>query len=324
MTLSEIQAECYRRLSLPSSPAAATATRILAFVNDTLQEIISEPGMGSWIDRHEPPFTFASVANQAVYGLNIPSVLSVMDRTNDLTLEMRTRDWYRAQEPDPTANTGTPSVWVPLGFQAVSVQPSDASQLFVISTSASDGAGTTAVLEGYRTGGYITQLQVAMNGITAASFSAAITDIIQVTKFFITVGAVGTVTLREDSGVGTTLATIPIGQTYSRYHAVALWPTPSAPLTYHVDADRDVPSLSNNLDQPPIPVRFHRLLVEGAIWREFLKTDDDRRAFQEKRYYRGLSQMRHFLTCPPDFLPSRGQMGVARSRFGANFPATKY
>lgn len=323
-TYGTILSDVYRRLGLPTTPVSATTTRLAAFLNDTLQEIVSEPGIGAWIDRNEPPFTFASVANQAVYGLNIPRVLSVQDRTNDRTLEMRSREWYDQAEPDPTSNSGTPSVWIPLGFSAVSIQPSNASELFVISSSASDNGTVTAFLEGIRTGGYPRALSVAMNGITAVSFSAAVTDFIQVTKFYVSAAAVGTITLREDSGIGTVLATIPIGQTQTPYRAIALWPTPSAAITYSVDSERDLPDMANANDEPPFPARFHRVITQGILWREYEKTDDDRRKDAKEHYYRGLAQLRFFVSCPPDYLPSRGQMGVSRSRFGAGFPATDY
>ena len=321
MNLGAIESELYRRLGLPATPVTATTTRLRAFVNDTLQEVLGEPGIASALDRNEPAYVLATVANQAVYGLNIPRILGIRNLTNDTKLSVLQHDAYRALEPDPTSTTGTPSHWVPLGFSAVAVQPSLAAELFVISTAAGDGAGTTAFIEGIRTGGYPKSLSVAMNGVTGVSLSALFPDFVQVTKFYVSAAAVGTITLRQSSGAGTVLATIPIGQTLTPYQSIALWPTPSGVITYAVDSDREVPDMANATDEPPWPRRFHRILVEGALWREFVKTDDDRRAGQEKRYYRALALMRFFLTCPPDFLPSRGRGSAGRSRFGDNFAA---
>lgn len=324
MTYATILADIYRKLGFPASPATATTTRLAAMLNETLQEVIAEPGIAEYVEQNIPPFTFASVANQSQYGLNVPRILSMSERTNRMTLGMRTRAWYRDYESDPTTMTGTPTYWIPLGYIAVAIQPSNASEIFVKSTSASDGAGVTAFIEGIRTGGYFKALSVAMNGVTAVSLSAAFTDFVQITKFYVSAAAVGTITLVEDSGVGTVLATIPIGQTFSRYFGIALWPTPAAAITYYVDADRDLPDMSNANDEPPFPVRFHRVLVDGTIWRELVKTDDTRAAVYEKTYRRDLSRLKYFLTCPPDLILAKRSRPISRSRFGGYFPSTDY
>lgn len=322
MTLTSMLAELYRRFGYATSPASEISTRYTAFLNETLQELIAEPGLGGWFTRNEPMAIVASVANQAVYAVPAPTsrIAAITERTNDKRLESRSLQWYRSAEPDPTANTGTPDVWVPLGFQAVSVQPSNASNIFVKSTAAGDT--NTAVIEGIRTSGYFFARSVSMTGITAVNLSG-VDDMLQVTKFYLSAPAVGEVTLHEDSGAGTELSHIPVGQTFARYEAFALWPTPSSAITYYLESERAVPDMSNNNDEPPFPSRFHRVLVDGASWRECLKKDDSRANDYRARYERGVSQLRYYATCQPDFLPSR-QAEMGRSRFGANYPETRY
>ncbi len=314
-------ADLYRKLNYATSPDSTVTTRLTAGLNETLQELLSEPGLAAWIARQEPMATMASVANQAVYNVPITTarIDAITERSNQRRLQAQSVDWYRSAAPDPTIITGTPDTWIPLGFQPVAVQPSDASQLFVKSTSASDGAGTTAFLEGIRTGGYPTTLSVAMNGTTAVSLSASLTDILQVTKFYVSVAAVGTITLQEDSGAGTTLATIPIGQTFARYVSFALYPTPASVITYYLEGERHVPDMVNSTDEPPFPARFHRVLVDGALWREWEKQDDDRAPRAQQRYRAGVADLRYFLTCAPDFLPVAGAQRLERSRLGAWF-----
>lgn len=324
MTLTDIRADLYQRLGYGSSPATEVSTRLLDFINEGLADVYGEPGLGEWLSRHQPPLTFPSVASQAVYSLppGISRVEAIRETTNDRRLDMRSRGWYQSAEPDPSANTGTPSVWVPLGFGAVAVQPSDASEVFVDSTAAGDTG--TAYVEGIRTGGYPRTLSVTMTGVTAVSLGAAIADFIQITKFYISAAAVGTVTLHEDASGGTELARIPIGETFSRYQQIALWPTPAAVITYTVDGERDLPDMANANDEPPFPRRFHRLLVDYALWKEWDKKDDTRSGAAEQRYRQGLSRLKYFVTCPPDFLPARGQTGAERNRFGGFYPATDY
>ena len=45
MTLSEMRADLYRRFNYAASPATDVTTRLTAFLNETQNEILSEPGM---------------------------------------------------------------------------------------------------------------------------------------------------------------------------------------------------------------------------------------------------------------------------------------
>lgn len=323
MTLTQMLAELYRRFGYATSPASDIATRFTAHLNETLQDVISEPGLGEWITKNTPPVTFASVASRAVYGLpaGTQRITAITDRTNDRRLEERSFAWYRSADPDPSANTGTPDVWVPMGFQAVAVQPSAATGLWAVSSSASDTTQTVRV-ETVRTGGLPFSGSLAINGTTRVALGSA-TDHEQVVKFYLSAVAVGTISLYDAAAAGNELGVVAIGQTFARYQAIALWPTPAAAITYYVDGERDLIDMSNGTDEAPLPPRFHRVLVDGAAWRECLKKDDSRAGDYRARYERGISQLRYFVTCPPDFLPSR-QEEMGRSRFGANFPVTRY
>ena len=320
MNLNELVQDFCRRTNFNTAPSNEIRERAQAFLNETLQEIASEPGISTWIARHEPDLTFTSVANQWAYGvISTGRIEGIRERTTQQTIEMMSMDEWRALQPDPTVFTGTPSNWVPYGTVAVAVQPSNASQVFIKSTSASDTG--TAYLEGVRTGGYPTRLSVAMQGTTGVSFNTSITDIVEVTKVYLAVAAVGTVTILEDSGSGTELARIPIGETSTSYQGVILYPTPQAAITYYVTADRDLPTMIHQYDVPPLPARFHRVLVDGALWREYEKRGDERETVALRRYQHGVSQLRYFVTCPPDFLPVAGGSSTAHSRLGGFYPA---
>lgn len=320
MTKTELLQMWCQRLNLNAAPTHDVAERGNNFLNDCLQELISEPGIGQWITSHQPNLTFASVASRTVYGLPGSSgrINGILDRTNDLQLTMMSKEDWRAAAPDITAYTGTPSAWVPLGTIAVALQPSDASRLFIDSTSASDTQ--KAFIEGIRTGGYPQRASVTLTGTTAIDINTATTDWIEVTKFYLGSPAVGTVTLHEDASGGTELARIPIGYTQTSYQGVALWPTPASAITYYLDSERPLPQMVHANDEPPFPSRFHRVLVDGALWREYEKREDPRVELAKRRYDKGVSDLRYFLTCPPDFLPSRTAR-VERSRLGAWYPA---
>ncbi len=269
MTLSDMQADLYRRLGFAASPDATVVARLLAFLNETQQEILSAPGMSAL---RTLPFTFASVANQAEYGIpqGVASIKTLREQTNNQRLWPTSLDSYRAQYPNPTTVTGTPTQYVDLGFAAVTQQPSNASTLYADSNSASDTG--TAYIEGYRFDGEFYASSAAMTGTTAVSVSG-FGDFAYVTKFYLSAAAVGTVTLTEDTEGGTVLATIYTGQTSARSRKIALVPTPASAVTYYIDAEYDIPNLANAKDESILPSRFHRLLVTGARMKEYEKQE---------------------------------------------------
>jgi hypothetical protein len=165
-------AELYRRFNYPSTPGTATTTRLTAFLNDSLQDLISEPGLGQWITEHVPPVTVASVANQAVYAApySVNRIDSITERSNNRRLEMRSFDWYRQAQPDPTIFTGTPDTWVPLGFQAVQVQPTAATGLWAASSAAGDTTQSVK-LETVQTTGIPFSSALTLNGSRACSWA---------------------------------------------------------------------------------------------------------------------------------------------------------
>jgi len=323
MNLGAQLSELYRRLNYQTTPATAVTTRLTAFLNDTLQDLISEPDLGRFITEHVPPITVASVANQAIYAApyTVTRIDAITERVNNRRLDMREWDWYRTANPDPTIFSGVAQAWVPVGFQAVQVQPAAATGLWAASSAGADTTQTVRV-ETVQTGGIPFSGSLSLNGSTRVQLGSATTHL-EVTKFYLSATAVGTVSLFDAASSGNTLATIPIGQTFGRWFAFALWPTPSSAITYYLDGENRLPDMSQTTDEPPLPERFHRVLVDGAEWREYQKTNDERQVAARKRYEHGIAQLRYFVTCPPDFLPSRRGLGMERSRFGAQYPATR-
>lgn len=322
MTLADLQAAVYDETLYGSSPATAVTTRVTRNINDGIRMILSEPGLSRLADSDDP-LVVTSVASQARYVVPeaVASIRGISERTNDRRLTAMSRNEYREIEPDPVANTGTPERYVELGKVAVAVQPSDASAIFVKSTSASDTG--TAYLEGLITGGYRRTASVTMTGTTAAQMDATISSFIEIEDFYISANAVGTVTLLEDSGSGTELARITIGQKRPRYHAFDLWPTPSGVIDYLVDYRRQLVDLANATDEPPLPQDYHPILVDYAVMREFeIKGDETRIAVATARMVKRLSRLKYQTQTGPDELPvSNHRVRTGYSRLGPYFPA---
>lgn len=322
MTLGDLESDLYRRLGYATSPATEITTRLRAYLNETQRDLFSEPGMEKWLQGF-PAASFASVASTPEYALppSVSRIVKVYETTNDRALEELSADHYRTFDPDTVTHTGTPTHFVDRGQSAVAKQPSDASEIFVDSTAAGDT--NTAYIEGYRTGGYFKALSVSMTGVTAVTFSASFADFIEITKFYLSAAAVGTVTLHEDASGGTELARIPIGQTHARYRRIALWPCPSAAITYSVDYERDIQDMANAKDEPLLPVRFHPLLAIGARMKEYEKREDFKRhALAKREYDERLSHLKYFTFAGPGVRPVMGRSLHQRpSQLGGWYPA---
>ena len=327
MTFADIQADLYRRLGLPTSPVSATSTRLNAFINETQQELLSEPGMEVILrDRMQ----FASVASTPEYGIlqSISRIAFIRDTTNRRVLGNMSPAAYFAEYPSPADVTGLPSAWVDLGISPVSVQPADASELFIVSTSASDDSSKSVTVEGFLSSGAFATQTTTLNGITAKSLSATLTTWLRLTKFEIVLAAggattaAGTVSLLEDSGAGTTLGQIYGGLALAKYRHLALAPTPASAVTYTVDFEREVSNMSNATDEPILPARFHRLLATGARMKEYEKTDNTRYLQARDEYSRGLAHLKYWLHTQAAGQPNmRGRVGEPPSRLGAWYPS---
>lgn len=317
MTRGDILSQIAIRLNRAASYTsldAATKARLVGFINEVERELLSLPGMQKL---REGTLTFDSVAGQADYALPwVSKINRVFETTNDRLLQPISLSQYRRYDVDP--DQGTPDAWAWIGYQFVAKQPADASSLFVKSTSASDT--NTCYIEGEITGGYPRAVSVTMTGTTAVNVSSAVSTWIKVTKCYLSGAAVGTVTLHEDSGTGTELARISIGQTSQQYVRIALSPTPSSVITYTADVQHGITDLAQDTDVPRVPADFHDLHVLGAMWREYEKSDDGRARVAEQRFQDRKRALLYWLHEAADPSPmSAGDRGF--SRLGPWFPA---
>jgi hypothetical protein len=322
MTTRELLTECADDNNLGTLTPQVRA-RLLRYLNQGLRRILSMPGM-ALVANSDPPFTFTSVADQprVVLPESVVEVSTITERDNDTRLDPLTLDLYRRLAPDPTQVSGTPTHYVPLGRVALATLPSNASELFVKSTSALDVAPCT--LRGVITDGYQRSVSVTMTGATAVSLNTSITSWIDVSDWFVSVPAVGTITLHEDSGAGTELARITIGQHRPRYQGFYLYPTPSGAITYYVDSRRRTVELKTDEDEPPWDEDYHWVLGAYARMRQYEKTKDARYLTAKEDFGAGLAALIHKTTCPPERLPVPGGFVDRGSNLGPFFPPGRW
>jgi hypothetical protein len=313
MALHDLRLSLCRKLGYADNPASEVSTRLTMFINEIHRRLIGLPGMAHL---RQSQTTLTTVASTPQYSLppDVARIIGIRDATNNAVLMGQSWEWYMAQEPDPSSSTGTPQYWAPVGQVAVAAQPSNASALYVDSTSASDTQ--TCYVEGIRTGGYPFSASVTMTGTTAVQIGS-LSDILAVTKFYLSSSAVGTVTLHEDAEGGTELARIAIGQTHARYLRIALWPTPSSAISLTLDYARQIEDMSQHTDEPLVPRDFHWVIEAGARMLEYEKQEDRRHQIARAEYEKGVRDLRWFVTQQPD----GGLASGGRSQLGAWYPA---
>lgn len=289
MTLAEILSDIYARTNKPASPETATVTRIKSFVNQRHRTLLSMPGVDQMRDSTS---TFSSVAGTARVALPqaLTRIKAMVQPTNNRRLAEKSLDWLRTVDPQQTS--GTPTCFIPKGYEAVAVQPSNASAVWVKSSSASDTG--TAYIQGIRTGGILGSASVTMTGTTAVQIGT-FSDWVEITKFYVSTAAVGSITLHEDSGSGTELAQITIGRDRPYYFVVLLWPTPSEVLSYTFDFTREILDLVNDTDEPYLPTDYHDLLAIGGRMDEYEKMDDSRFTTARAQYKEKYESFLYFI-----------------------------
>jgi hypothetical protein len=319
MTFTELLAELYEDLGYQTAPAAAVITRAKRRLNQAHAAVLSEPGLASLLNG---VITFAAVANQARYGLsNVAEIRGITTATNDRQLYRRSEAWYRATNPDPAANTGTPDFFIPIGHVAVAqVSAETGTGLWVVSSSAADTAGPTATLDAVRVGGYPNSpTAVALNGVTRVAVGA-LTDYIDVTQFQLSAACAGDISLYDAAAAGNLLAVIPRGQTSSRYFGFYLTRTPSTAETFTLSAELEVQPLVNDTDEPRLPHKFHRILGMRARMREYEGKDDGRFKIAAAEYQETLIKLKAHVNGAGDPLIPGGNLR-GRSDLGPNYPA---
>lgn len=317
MTLRDLTEAVLEEIGYSKTGAGREVTvRLRRRLNDWHRRLLSRPGMVRYF-RETFATTFTTTADTHTYGLPpaVGRISSLTEATNEVRLAQRSLDWLRAMDPG-NSSVGTPEAYIPLGTAPVQTQPSDASTLYVVSSSASD-TDVTATLRYLDSAGVVQTDTETLTGTTAVALGS---DVVEVFGFSLAPTPQGTVTLTEDAAGGTTLARVPANESTRRYLQVRLWPTPSAALTYAVDAVRENVDLVEEYDEPLLPRDFHYLLVLGATADEMRMRDDSRYEALRLDMEQGQRDLMAWVWNNADYVPGAGRQS-APSRLGAWFEA---
>ena len=271
MILTDILADAYRRLGFGTSPGAEVVTRLTAFANQEIKEILADPIL-SKLRRKTISFATITDIATAVLPQAAVRIYSIVDRTNQRVLDDVDQSWIREQDPGRSFSSGTPEAFALIDYASpIARQPSDSSQLLVKSSDAD--TTQTAYIEVIDSDGYIRQASVTLTGATAVNLGPS--DSVTVLDFYLSAVPVGEVTLHEDTGAGTELAKIGIDKTRARYTMLEIYPTPSSAVTLHADVDIFITNLVNGTDESVIPDEYCEVIVHGIRKREYQKREKE-------------------------------------------------
>jgi len=186
MTFADILLDCYRRLRLPAAPPAATITRIKSLCNEVHRELLTAPGISRLRDGPVPiPVTItASVARSGLPPV-VSRIRGITDRTNNRTLTELPLADLRQMDPGQLFVGGPASAYADVGYMPVQFQPTAATGLWAVSSSASDTV-PAVFLQTFRTGGYQSSDTETLTGLARVAIGTGtpLTDHEQVTRFY--------------------------------------------------------------------------------------------------------------------------------------------
>lgn len=211
------------------------------------------------------PFTFTTVSGTRKYFLDqieYLKVLSLRDTSNVIDLDEATMQELECWDPD-YSDTGTSRIYVLQGYEYVRAQPSTATTVSIVSSSAADT--TQAVRINGLVSGAPTSESISLNGTTSAAGSttwdAGTVNTLTIFSAVKNATTTGRVTVTSGSD---TLAIIPPSLFAEERQPIFLWPEPSAANTMRGHALRRPRKMVNAEDFPDYPPEWHELVVIGA------------------------------------------------------------
>lgn len=102
---------------------------------------------------------------------------------------------------------------------------------------------------------------------------------------------------------------------------VQLWPTPQGAYAYTLDYEAQVADMTEDAEEPLLPLDFHRILSLGAQEEEWVRADDDRAAIARARREAIEKNLARYLWDLADASSSRP---VGWSNLGGWYPADVY
>lgn len=255
LNLTTLRSELGNRLKAPSTISSSRKDLWLNLAQDDVA-VEMDPANLLVTD------TFSSTSSTRKYYLDFQfnKIVAVVDTTNNSELDYLPESDVEWLNPD-LSQTGTPSGWGIYGLEFIRAQPTSASVVTVVSSSASDTTQMVRI-NGIVSGARDTEL-LSLNGTTSVPGSKSFSSIHSIA---VNSACVGRVTSTSNSG-GVTLSVVAPGLFVDQKQPLYLWPIPDATISYRVRGYRAPRAMINAEDFPDMPDTYHELVLIGAIIR---------------------------------------------------------
>ncbi len=205
-------------------------------------------------------FTFPTVASQTDYLLPklVGETYKLQSSGSPYDITVVSEDTFDKNIPNPTA-TGNPTIARLFEMVGVEVQPTSASVVTVVSSSASD-ITQTVVVKGL-VSGQVDYEEFTLVGTTPVVGTKSFSEIYAITKSDPTLGRV---TLTSNAGVVTN-ATMATQEKVVRLRKIRLYPSPADVLTITVKCFGLSPELTRAYEDTEIPTRWDYIVDQYAF-----------------------------------------------------------
>src|SRR3990167_2809615 len=260
-TFNDLQDQVLANLD-ETGDTGTTLTLVKNFLNQAMQmRCAQEP----WpFLRWDSAETFSLVADDRFYALHQefwrPDYFFNRD-TKEFLIEVPQRAIASTGERW-TVDTGRTPYFRWAGVAPVATQPTSASVITIVSSSASDTTAAKAItVDGITSTGIRTTESITPNGLTGVPGTTSFVRVLAVTK---AADWVGTMTMTSNSGVVTLLSLLPAE--YGRqYRTIELLRSPTQTDTIEYVFYRQPRKLVNDNDIPDIPAPHMQILVWDAL-----------------------------------------------------------
>ena len=204
--------------------------------------------------------TFPTVSGTRLYRFeaSIDKILSVVDQTNQLRLVQTSETDIERFDADLN-DSGSPNYYTLYGLDYISNQPSAASVITVVSSSALDTTQTVHIV-GTSSGVEVSET-LTLNGIGAVAGAVSFTSLRKISKSATTTGRV---TATSNAAVVTNVVISP-RRLIREFQPIRLWPVPSAVSTILVRYIRNPVRMVDAGDIPDLPEVWHSVLLDLVL-----------------------------------------------------------
>ena len=247
-------------------------TNIDTFIRRALnrgQHVInSKSPQGGWFFLRQYRFPLSVTASTAAYSLShlvdTSKIINFWDEDNDVYINPMTEQAFRRRVPNPSGDTGTSYLYRLKGYSPVQNQPSSASVITIVSSSASDTTQSVTI-QGLNGSSVYIQETVDLNGTTNAVSTASFSKIMGLSKSATTVGSVA---VTSNSG-GVTNVVIAPKDRFLSHPVVEFYTIPSETQTLYYDFTLKLSDIYDDDDCSLIPEKYHDVIELYAISKTF-------------------------------------------------------